>query len=327
MDALNNVNLTYASNVPSQLNDTEGNGNQLVVIPSADIPQRNSLVVNFEEKLLKDGALPLPLPIPNLPKPKGSPHPISTAPWSEEEDEAIWHLSKYYAFNWTLISQSIRAMKVGSFMKRNAWDCHNRFIEIRHSYIQKPEVREYLYAPPVRGNRATLTDHKKKALDMITQFARISKLVTPRLEKSSKYITIEPATQVNTCSHGTHRDTLMNQGITKLLTPSEISQLKEARERHAIEQSRLQMSQQVRPPYRPGQRPQQNLQYPMQRTPIMTNDASQQSIIRGTRPPASHEPQRMQAVSTTAAFVALNNAKTAAKVFLCLNLGPATKER
>jgi Myb-like DNA-binding domain len=125
------------------------------------------------------------VPDVKIPKPKGAPyHPHVIPPWSTEEDDAVWSLASHFSYNWALISQTMRSMRIGTFMKRTDWDCYERFLQILPTHKSK-KPRDFLYSAPCKSNTAVLHDNKCKALKMISLFEKTGKLNTAaHVEKS-----------------------------------------------------------------------------------------------------------------------------------------------
>ena len=169
------------------------------------------------------------------------PTSITPSSWSPDEDEAIWCLSKQYGSNWSLIASCLMNMNIGVAKERTDWECYTRFLELKGQGFKSSSRCDYVYAPPTRIGKTTLSDNKTKALRLFGTFDAIKKCTKKRDLQRSATINKPLKTHINLTAHETHGQVLQAAGIDPSqppLTPFDVSVLKERRDKIQIEQQR-----------------------------------------------------------------------------------------
>jgi hypothetical protein len=127
-----------------------------------------------------------------IPKPKSIPfYHISVPHWTSEEDDYLWLMATCYSFNWNLIAQSLNSMKIGTYMSRGPWDCHNRYIQLRVTYQPKSldDGTNILYGS-TRKTTQFKHDSKEKSLRYISLFEKIGKFKTSTVYEKRNYLVL-----------------------------------------------------------------------------------------------------------------------------------------
>jgi hypothetical protein len=163
-----------------------------IVTNSLDSSQDMSIAVN---SVIQAISQPLstrssPKPLKVIPKPKSIPfYHISVPHWSSEEDDYLWLMATSYSFNWNLIAQSLNSMRIGTYMSRGAWDCHNRYLQLLATYEPKntDEKTNILYGS-IRKTTQFKHDCKEKSLRYISLFEKIGKFKKSIFYEKRNYI-------------------------------------------------------------------------------------------------------------------------------------------